>query len=74
MYDAIYSVDENRWDTVPVSACALNLYFIGEDLRLGQLLEQMRFRRITFFAVLDRNKKQIGIVRPEDLAALLFEN
>ena len=74
MYDAIYSVDENKWDSVPVSACALKLHFIEENLRLGQLLEQMRFRRITFLAVLDRNKKQIGIVRPEDLAALLFEN
>ena len=74
MYDAIYTVNENKWDTVPVSACALKLQFIDENLRLGQLLEQMRFRRITFIAVLDRNKKQIGIVRPEDLAALLFEN
>ena len=74
MYDAIYSVNENKWDSVPVSACALKLHFIDENLRLGQVLEQMRFRRITFFAVLDRNKKQIGIVRPEDLAALLFEN
>ena len=74
IYDAIYSVDESKWDSVPVSACALKLHFIDENLRLGQLLEQMRFRRISFFVVLDRNKKQIGIVRPEDLAALLFEN
>ena len=40
----------------------------------GELLERMRFRRIPFFAVLDRSKKPVGIVRPEDLAALLFEN
>lgn len=74
VYETIYSVDESKWDSTPVSASAMQLYFIDENLRLGELLEKMRFRRITFFAVLDRNKKQLGIVRPEDLAALLFEN
>lgn len=74
LYDAIYAVDEKRWDVTPVSACAVRLYFIDENLRLGELLERMRFRRIPFFAVLDRDKKPVGIVLPEDLAALLFEN
>ena len=74
IYEAIYSVDEEKWDSVSVLSCAGRLYFIDDNLRLGELLEKMRFRRISFFAVLDRNKKQIGIVRPEDLAALLFEN
>lgn len=74
IYDVIYSVDERKWDTTPVSACAVRLYFIEENLRLGELLERMRFRRVPFFAVLDRSKKPVGIVRPEDLAALLFEN
>ena len=74
VYETIYSVDEEKWDSASVLSCALRIYFINENLRLGELLERMRFRRIPFFAVLDRNKKQIGIVRPEDLAALLFEN
>ena len=74
IYDVIYSVDEKKWDTLPVSACALRLYFIEENLKLGELLERMRFRRIPFFAVVDRMKKPVGIVRPEDLTALLFEN
>ena len=74
IYETIYSVDEEKWDSASVLSCAVRLYFIDENLRLGELLEQMRFRRILFFAVLDRSKKQIGIVRPEDLAALLFEN
>jgi len=74
VYETIYSVDESKWDTTPVSAASLRLYFINEDLRLGELLEKMRFRRIPFFAVLSRDRKQLGIVRPEDLAALLFEN
>lgn len=74
IYDAIYSVDEEKWDSTPVLACAVRIYFIEENLRLGELLERLRFRRIPFFVVLDRNRKQIGIVRPEDLAALLFEN
>lgn len=74
IYDAIYSVDEEKWDTLPVSSCAARLYFIEKNLKLGELLERLRFRRIPFFVVLDRNKKQTGIVRPEDLAALLFEH
>ena len=74
VYDVIYSVDERKWDRMPVSSCAVRLYFIEDNLRLGELLERMRFRRIPFFAVLDRSKKPVGIVRPEDLAALLFEN
>ena len=74
IYDVIYSVDERKWDTTPVSSCAVRLYFIEENLRLGELLERMRFRRIPFFAVRDRRKKPVGIVRPEDLTALLFEN
>ncbi|MBR4663308.1 MAG: CBS domain-containing protein, partial [Lentisphaeria bacterium] len=74
VYDVIYSVDERKWDSMPVSSCAVRLYFIEDNLRLGELLERMRFRRIPFFAVLDRSKKPVGIVRPEDLAALLFEN
>ena len=74
VYDAIYSVDEEKWDVTPVIDCAVELYFIGENLRLGELLERLRFRRIQFFVVLDGKKKQTGILRPEDLAALLFEN
>ena len=74
IYDAIYSVDEEKWDSTPVFACAARLYFIEDNLRLGELLKRLRFRRIPFFVVQDRQKKTIGIVRPEDLAALLFEN
>lgn len=74
IYDAIFSVDERKWDDTPVLTCAGRICFIDEKLRLGELLERMRFRRIPFFVVLDRNQKPIGIVRPEDLAALLFEN
>ena len=74
IYDAIYSVDEEKWDVTPVSACAADLYYINENLRLGELLKRMRIHRIPFLVVRDQNKKQTGIVRPEDLAALLFEN
>ena len=74
IYDAIYSVDEEKWDSSTVFSCAVRLYYINENLRLGELLERLRFRRIPFFIVRDRNKKTVGIVRPEDLAALLFEN
>ncbi|MBQ9337448.1 MAG: DUF21 domain-containing protein [Lentisphaeria bacterium] len=74
IYDAIYTLDEEKWDVMPVSACAAKLYFINEDLRLGELLERLRFHRIPFLVVRDKNKKQTGIVLPEDLAALLFEN
>ena len=74
IYDAIYTVDEEKWDSTPVFACAVRLYFIDDDLRLGELLKRLRFHRIPFFVVRNSRKKNIGIVRPEDLAALLFEN
>ena len=73
LYDAIYSIDEALWDATPVSACARPLDFISDNLKLGELIEKMRFRRILFFVVLDGNKRQCGIVKPEDLASLLFE-
>ncbi len=73
IYDAIFSVDEEKWETTPVSSCSSRLYFIEENLRLGELMERLRFRRIAFFVVHDKDHKQCGIVRPEDLAALLFE-
>ena len=41
---------------------------------MGELMERLRFRRIAFFVVRDKEQKQCGIVRPEDVAALLFEN
>ncbi len=74
IYDAIYSVDEEKWNETPVSSCSTRLYFIDENLKLGELMERLRFRRIAFFVVHDEDRKQCGIVRPEDLAALLFEN
>ena len=74
IYDAIYSVDEEKWSVTPVSTCSTRLYFIDEDLRMGELMERLRFRRIAFFVVHDKEQKQCGIVRPEDVAALLFEN
>ncbi len=74
IYDAIYSVDEDKWSGLSVSNCSTRLYFIEENLRLGELMERLRFRRIAFFVVHDKDHKQCGIVRPEDLAALLFEN
>ena len=48
LYDAIYSIDEALWDATPVSACARPLDFISDNLKLGELIEKMRFRRILF--------------------------
>lgn len=73
LYDAIYSIDEDLWDKTSVAACARRLTFLNDNLRLGELIEKMRFRRILLFVVLDADKKQCGIVKPEDLASLLFE-
>jgi len=73
VYDAIYSIDESLWAKTAVEACMRPPNFIHDDLKLGKLIEKMRFHRILFFVVLDSTGKQCGIVKPEDLASLLFE-
>ena len=72
VYKAIYEVDEALWEDLTVQDCMEILCFIESDLKLGEVLERFRKRKITLFCVLDQDKKQIGILRPEDLAALLF--
>ena len=73
IYKAIYEVEESLWGSLTVSECMEMLSFIESDLKLGEVLERFRKRKITLFCVLDPDKKQIGILRPEDLAALLFQ-
>lgn len=73
LYKAIYEVDEEQWGVLTVEDCMEMLYFIESDLNLGAVLERFRKRRISLFCVLDEQKKQIGILQPEDLAALLFQ-
>ena len=65
-------MDEALWEDLTVQDCMEILCFIESDLKLGEVLERFRKRKITLFCVLDQDKKQIGILRPEDLAALLF--
>lgn len=73
VYKAIYEVDEELWGSLTVGDCMEMLYYIESDLNLGAVLERFRKRKITLFCVLDDQKKQIGILQPEDLAALLFQ-
>lgn len=73
IYKAIYEVDEAQWGTLTVLDCMEMLSFIESDLKLGEVLERFRRRKVTLFCVLDPEKKQIGILRPEDLATLLFQ-
>ena len=73
IYKAIYEVDEAQWGTLTVLDCMEMLSFIESDLKLGEVPERFRRRKVTLFCVLDPEKKQIGILRPEDLATLLFQ-
>lgn len=73
LYKAIYEVDEEQWNTLTVADCMEMMSFLESDLKLGEVLERFRKRKILLFGVLDPNKNPVGILRPEDLSALLFQ-
>lgn len=74
IYDAIFSVDEKLWDTTKAVSCLRPLHELDGNSTLSETLEHSRKNKVSMFAIVDpENHSRIGILKPEDIAGMLFE-
>jgi CBS domain containing-hemolysin-like protein len=74
IYDAIFSVDEKLWDTTKAVSCLRPLHELDGNSTLSETLEHSRKNKVSMFAIVEpENRRQVGILKPEDIAGMLFE-
>lgn len=73
VYDAMYSIPEPFWDRLTVASCLGSLFPIQANDTISTALELSRENHVALFGVVDQNGRQIGVLSPDTVAALLFE-
>lgn len=74
IYDAIFSVDEDIWNKTKAVSCLRPLHELNANCSLSETLEHSRKNKVSMFAIVDpETHKQAGILKPEDIAGMLFE-
>lgn len=77
VYDAIFSIPEPQWGSLPVSSCLRPVQEIDGASGMGEMLEKAKRSKVPLFIVVSKGRgsvpEQTGIVTPEDVAKCLFE-
>ena len=73
IYEAMYAVNDNLWDTVRVTGCVTHIQMMRSDAKIIDALDISRKRRISLFVITDAKGSQLGVVPPEKIASMLFE-
>ncbi len=72
-YDVIAQIDEAHWEETNVCSCIKKANELSSDDDLTLAVSIAERERVGLFVILDKNKKQTGVLTPEKIAELLFE-
>ena len=72
IYDAIFSTDEKHWNTLVVTACMRNLFFIDSSRPIPDVINTAQKNNCRMLAVRNEKGEPVGIVTPSDVSDKLF--